>query len=166
MTPARTQFGGRAGHTLLELTIVVTMLSLLATMVARAQQPFSEMILELQDRSKTISELHLAVDYLARDFGGAAQVDRQSETALLVRRENAVARKFGVLANGVDRGIRYSYKDGTLTRVDLHTGTSFVVASGMTGFDVGRLRNQEMHIKIADGVEPERHEVTLVWRQR
>jgi hypothetical protein len=150
----------------LELTIVVTMLSLLATMVARAQRPFSEMILELQDRSKTISELHLAVDYLARDFGGAAQVERQSETALLVRRETAVGRKFGLLAKEADRGIQYSYKDGTLTRVDLHTGTAFVVATGLTGFDVGRLRNQEIHIKIADGIDPERHEVTLVWRQR
>lgn len=156
----------RAGHTLVEMTIVVTMMSLLFSMVARAQRPFSEMVLELQDRSITVSELHLAVDYLVRDFGGAAQVERQSESSILIRREGALMRRWGLLASQTDSGIRYSYQDGKLLRTDLQTGGSYVVATGMTGFDVGRLRNKEMRIKIADGVEPERHELTLVWRQR
>jgi prepilin-type N-terminal cleavage/methylation domain-containing protein len=155
-----------AGHTLLEMTIVVAIMSVLVSMVARAQRPFSEMILELQDRSVTASELHLAVDYLSKDFGAAEKVDRRSEDSLWIRREPSAARRLGVLAPQVDRGIQYSYKDGNLLRKDLETGGSFVVATGMTGFDVSRLRNKEMRITMADGVGEEQHEVALVWRKR
>lgn len=155
-----------AGHTLLEMTIVVTIMSVLVSMVARAQRPFSEMILELQDRSITASELHLAVDYLSKDMGAAEKVDRRSEDSLLIRREASAVRRLGVVAPTVDRGIQYTYKDGYLLRKDLETGGSFVVATGMTGFDVGRLRNKEMRITLADGVGEEQHEVSLVWRQR
>jgi type II secretory pathway pseudopilin PulG len=166
MKAPRSRCASKSGHTLLEMTIVVTMMSILFSMVARAQKPFSEMVLELQDRSITVSELHLAVDYLARDFGAAKEVERQSESSLLIRRENSLMRRHGLSSDHTDPGIEYIYQDGKLLRKDLQNGGSFVVATGMTGFDVSRFRNKEMRIKIADGIEPERHEITLVWRQR
>ncbi len=142
------------------------MMSVLFTLVARAQKPFSETILELQDRAETVSELHLAVDYLARDFGGAERVLRLSETELLIQRESAVVHQLGLPANQADNGVRYSFEDSRLMRTDMQAGGSFVVATGLTGFDVGKLRKGELRIKLTDGVEPERHEIALVWRQR
>jgi type II secretory pathway component PulJ len=156
----------RAGHTLLELTIVATILSLLLTMVARAQRPFSEMVLQLQDRSVSASELHLAADFLARDLGAAAEVVRRADDALLIRREPVMAARLGLGEEDRDPGILYRFRDGQLLRRDLQLGGTFAVATGLTGLDVGLMRHGEMRIKISDGVGDDLHEVTLVWSRR
>ena len=156
----------RCGHTLLEMTLVVTLMSVLISLVVRAQRPFSEMVLQLQDRAVSVSELRLATDYLARDLGGAASVQRKSETSLLIRREAAVLRKHETLEGQKDQGILYSFQDGKLVRQDLQVGGAFVVATGLTGFDVGRMRKHELRIQVADGLDPDRHKITLVWRER
>lgn len=156
----------QGGHTLLELTIVVTILSVLMTLVARAQRPFSEMVMELQDRAVSSSELHMAVDYIARDCGAALEVKRLSKTSFLIQREEARLRRLGLASDGEDPGLKYSYRDGQLLREDKVQGGSFVVATGLTGFEVSRMRSGRLRIKIQDGIEPEQHEITLVWSKR
>lgn len=157
----------RSGHTLVEMTVVVTLLAAVMSMVARAQRPFSEMILELQDRATTSSELHLAADYLATDCGGAERVERIKSDRIRIVREAARAKAAGWSGGGEDPGILYRLVDGQLVREDKISGEEFVVATGLTGFQVAPQRRGELRLQLADGIaENDRHEVTLVWRVR
>lgn len=108
----------RSGHTLVEMTVVVTLLAAVMSMVARAQRPFSEMILELQDRATTSSELHLAADYLATDLGGAERVERIKADRIRIIREAARAKTQGLDDGREDPGILYRLVDGQLVRED------------------------------------------------
>jgi hypothetical protein len=60
--------------------------------------------------------------------------------------EEAVARDAGIV--GADPGITYRLDEGRLVRIDSDRGETFVVADGLV-----------------DGIEPEQHRVTLVWRR-
>lgn len=155
-----------SGHSLVEMTVVVTILAAVMSLVVRAQKPFSEGVLGLQDRNNSSIELHLAVDYLTMDLGGAKQLRRESDSKILIRRETGAARRAGLSKGGVDPGIRYSFEQGKLIREDLITREKIVVAVGMTGFAATRTRGGETRLKLADGIaDDDQHTVTLVWRQ-
>jgi len=156
------RFTNRNGHTLVEMMVAVTILSIFMVMVARAQQPFTKMIYGLQDRARASSELHLAVDWLTRDFGGAAIVTREDKNSLSIVREEAVAKVDGV--RGADRGIQYTWRDGMLIREDRNRKQEFVVAADLVSFTILEARN-ELRIELVDGLEPEEHKLTLIWRQ-
>lgn len=157
----------RSGHTLVEMTVVVTLLAAVMSMVARAQRPFSEMILTLQDRATTSSELHLAADYLATDLGGAERIDRKRIDRIRIIREAGRARAAGHDRGGEDPGVDYRFVDGQLVREDRIDGEKFVVATGLTGFEVAKPRGGELRMKLSDGIaKDDQHTVTLVWRLR
>lgn len=157
----------QSGHTLVEMTVVVTILAAVLSLVARAQKPFSQGVMALQDRNSTTTELHLAVDYLSMDLGSAKQLRRESEDKILIRRETGSALRAGMEKGASDPGIRYSFKDGKLIREDQLTREKFVVAVGMTGFQIARARGGETRIVLSDGIaEDDRHTVTLVWSTR
>jgi len=151
------------GHTLVEMMVAVTVLTIFMGMVAKAQQPFTLMVYDLQDRARASSELHLAVDWLSRDIGAAERLTREGSSRLLIHREAAAAIADGV--RGADLGIRYSLEDGMLVREDLNRKQEFVVAAHLVAFGVAR-SGSELKIGIIDGREPEQHKVTLVWRDR
>ncbi|MGB0953159.1 MAG: prepilin-type N-terminal cleavage/methylation domain-containing protein [Planctomycetota bacterium] len=157
----------RSGHTLVEMTVVVTLLAAVMSMVARAQRPFSEMILELQDRATTSSELHLAADYLATDLGGAERVERIRVDRIRIIREAARAQTEGLGEGVADPGILYRLVDGQLVREDKIDGEKFVVATGLTGFEVAPQRRGELRMQLSDGIaENDQHAITLVWKVR
>lgn len=156
----------QSGHTLVEMTVVVTILAALLSLVARAQKPFSEGVMTLQDRNSSSIELHLAVDYLSMDLGAAKQLRRESTSEMLIRREKGAARRAGLASGGTDPGIRYSFEDGKLIREDQLSREKMVVAVGMTGFEVTRARGGETRLVLSDGIKKDdQHTVTLVWRQ-
>jgi len=156
----------KSGHTLVEMTVVVTILAAVMSLVVRAQKPFSQGVLGLQDRNSSSTELHLAVDYLTMDLGAAKQLRRENDSQVLIRRESGAARRAGLGKGGSDPGIRYSFADGKLMREDLVTREKIVVAVGMTGFLATRTRGGETRLKLADGIaDDDQHTVTLVWRQ-
>lgn len=156
----------RSGHTLVEMTVVVTLLSAVMSLVVRAQRPYSEMVMELQDRATTSSELHLAVDFLATDLGAAADMVREGDSTLRIVREGLFAQRRGVADGAIDPGVRYSFRDGRIVRTDLVDQEEFVVASGLTGFEVSRPRGNETRITTRDGIaDADQHSVTLVWRR-
>lgn len=152
-----------SGHTLVEMMVAVTVLTIFMGMVAKAQQPFTAMVFDLQDRARASSELHLAVDWLSRDIGGAATLTREGNDRVLIQREAAAALADGV--RGADQGIRYSFEDGMLVRRDLNRKEEFVVAAHLVAFGVART-GSELKLGIIDGREPEEHQITLVWRDR
>jgi len=118
------------------MTVVVTLLAAVMSMVARAQKPFSEMVLELQDRATTSSELHLAADWLATDLGAATRVDQLTVDRVRIVREATRAQVVGHRGGGEEPGIVYRLVDGQLVREDKITDERFVVATGLTGFQV------------------------------
>ncbi len=151
----------RSGHTLVEMTVVVTILSVVMSLVARAQKPFSEMVMELQDRSTTSSELSMAVDYLAMDLGAAESVEGIKSSELEIQRE-----KFFKSKKSKQNTIHYWLEDGNLIREDKKTKEKFVVATGLTGLEIQRKKG-EVRIVLADGIaEDDQHSVTLVWRKK
>jgi len=154
------------GHTLVEMMVVVTILALVLSLVARAQKPFSLGVMTLQDRNSTSTELHLAVDYLSMDLGAAKKVQRESTSKILIRREIGSARRAGMPEGGVDPGIRYSFENSNLVREDLISKEKMVVAVGMTGFSVAPIRGGETKLVLSDGIaKDDQHTVTLVWRR-
>jgi len=156
----------QSGHTLVEMTVVVTILAMVLSLVARAQKPFSQGVMTLQDRNSTTTELHLAVDYLSMDLGAAKRVQRVSESEVLIRREDGAARRAGLEKDSTDPGVRYSFDNSNLVREDLITKEKFVVAVGMTGFSIAPIRRGETKLVLADGIaEDDQHTVTLVWRR-
>lgn len=156
----------RSGHTLVEMTVVVTLLAAVMSLVMRAQRPYSEMVMELQDRATTSSELHLAVDFLATDLGAGADLVREDASTLRIVREGLFAQRHGVPEGATDPGLRYSFRDGRIVRTDLVDLEEFVVASGLTGFEVSRPRGNQTRITVSDGIaDADQHKVTLVWRR-
>jgi len=132
----------------------------------RAQRPYSEMVMELQDRATTSSELHLAVDFLATDLGAAADLVREGDSTFRIVREGLFAQRHGVAVGAIDPGVRYSFRDGRIVRTDLVDLEEFVVATGLTGFEVSRPRGGRTRITTRDGIaDADQHSVTLVWRR-
>lgn len=68
-----------------------------------------------------------------------------------------------------DPGLSYALRGDSLIRRDAYTGERFVVASGITDFDIVRPRRgrgREIRITLGAGPESAPRTVTLVWRSQ
>jgi type II secretory pathway component PulJ len=155
-----------AGHTLVELLVVTTLMGLLTMLVAQVWKPLSKGTRDLRARASISTELRLATEFLRRDLGGAAlvQSDESKTGVLQIEREYAVANLLRPLAPGqVDPGIRYLLNDDRLVRRDQLTGEEFVVSSGLTEFLVEATAAGDTEIILQAGAKPNQHQLTLVW---
>lgn len=162
-TRAATRRIRRAGHSLIEMVVVVCMMSIGATLAARGTAPFYGMVGEMKDRAESAQELMMAREYLRFDLAGARSALPTPGGELLILREDEVVRKFGIDLGLLDAGIRYRFDDGKLLRDDLLYGETICVADHLEGLSVTRVKDSETRIQLQDGVGDAVRHVTLVW---
>jgi len=152
-----------SGHTLVEMTVVVAMMSIVAMIIARGSAPFYGMVSQLHDRAETAQELLLAREFIRADLSGADTAMPSNSGSLKVIREDDVLLKYGLKSGDPDLGIEYTFKDGKLYREDHNFKETMVVANNITGFTTTRVNNSETRIQIQDGIKNDVHHITLVW---
>jgi prepilin-type N-terminal cleavage/methylation domain-containing protein len=152
------------GHTLVELLVVVTIAGLLINVAMLAWRPLSASTLALRDRAQHTSELHLVVESLLQDLGGAATALPTLDGELLITREQAVAELAGAW-DGADEGILYALVDGDLLRRDEALGLELVLASSVSSFEISRVSGTETHIALSAGSGSGQRSVELIWPQ-
>lgn len=154
----------RSGHTLIELMVVTTLMTLLTFLVAQIWRPLTFNTSKLRDRAVASTEIALAADFLRKDFGGALSAKEISEQALSITREFDVADRLKSMASGdVDPGIEYRFADGGLMRRDLHLKEEVQVAHGISDFVVRRRPNGELHIEMTGESGNDQCTMTLIW---
>lgn len=152
-----------AGFTLLELLVGVIISSVIVMLAMLAWRPMSSSTLALRDRARDTTELHLAVETLLADLGGAdTALPSGEEDELQIVREQPVAELAGAWSGG-DQGILYTLTDGALERHDVALGTSVIVASGLRAFEVERVAGSETHVTLRVGEGLGERQVELVW---
>jgi type II secretory pathway component PulJ len=155
----------RSGHTLVELVVVVTLLSIGGTLAVRGTIPFYGALDAMKSRADSAQELMLAREFLRADLSAAVSAVATKSGSLLIVRENAAARRSGLQAGEIDPGVSYLLQGDKLLRVDALLGESIVVADGMAGFTVTQVSASETRIQVQDGRGQDRHSITLVWAQ-
>ncbi len=151
MRPASRFPRARAGLTLVELLVGVTLSSILMTIAMQGWRWSQGSTLALRDRSQVVSELRVAFESLLQDLGGA-ETALPSGDNLTITREQAVAEVQGAWSAGTDDGIVYSLDGENLVREDLELGSIVVVAKGIDEFAVSRAGGMT-HIVITAGNE-------------
>ena len=96
------------GYTLLEVTVTAVLIGIVAITITGASRFFQPEILALRERSRTTTELKMAVEYLRLDFAGAESANATGTNTLLIKRRQAVAEVEGGWDSGEDSGIEYS----------------------------------------------------------
>ena len=152
------------GLTLVELLVVASIAGLLVNVAMIAWRPMSASTLALRDRAQASAELHLVVEALLADLGGAATALPGVDGELLVTREQAVAELAGAWDGG-DAGIVYELLDGALLRRDEALDLEVVLADGIASFDVTRVSGTETHIALSAGSGSSERSVELIWPQ-
>lgn len=160
---AATRRGRRAGHSLIEMVVVVCMMSIGATLAARGTAPFYGMVSQMEDRAESAQELMMAREYLRFDLSGARSALPTPSGSLLILREDEVVRKLGLDLGILDAGIEYRYAEGKLYREDHHYDETIVVADHLEGMSVTRVMDAETRIQLQDGAGADLRHVTLVW---
>lgn len=154
----------RSGHTLIELMIVTTLMTLLTFLVAQVWRPLTSSTAMLRDRAIASTEISLAAEFLRKDFGGALSAQDISEQTLMIQREFDVADRLKSMASGdVDPGVEYRFHDGGLMRRDFHLNEEVQVAHGITTFAVKRKPNGDLTIELGSDAGKEEHKMTLIW---
>jgi type II secretory pathway component PulJ len=152
------------GHTLIELMVVTTLMTLLTFMVAQVWRPLTHSTATLRDRAIASTEISLAAEFLRKDFGGAVYAESLSEQTLNIRREFEVANRLKSLASGdLDPGVEYRFADSGLMRRDFHLNEEVQVAHGITSFVVRRTPNGDLNIELISDAGRDEHKMTLVW---
>lgn len=160
---ATTRRGARAGHSLVEMVVVVCMMSIGAMLAARGTAPFYSMVNNMKDRAESAQELMMAREYLRYDLCGAATALPTLSGSLLIKREDDAVRKYGLNLGLLDPGVEYRHEDGKLYRDDHVYGETIVVADHIEGMTVNRVDGKETRIQLEDGVGDDVRYVTLVW---
>ncbi|GJM22071.1 MAG: hypothetical protein DHS20C15_19860 [Planctomycetota bacterium] len=152
----------QAGFTLTELLIVATLTSLLSILLMQLFGPVAKNTSNLRAQALAVSELRAGTEALLQDLGGVEHAE-VADGALLLQREEAVARFRGAWRNGGDAGILYSFEGGDLRRADLALGGSVVVARGLSAFDLTVVSSREVEITLAAESGGDTPSILLRW---
>lgn len=161
----RPQTSTRSGHTLIELVVVVTLLSIGGTLAVRGMIPFYGALEAMKSRAESAQELMLAREFLRADLSAAVSAVATKGGALQIVRESAAVQRDGLKAGKNDPGVTYQVQNGKLVRADELLGESLVVANGIAGFTVTQVSASETRIQVQDGKGKDKHSITLVWTQ-
>ncbi len=152
------------GHTLVELMVVTTLMTMLTFMIAQVWRPIAVSTTTLRERAVASTEVGLAAEFLRKDFGGASTAKDVTETRLLIKREFEVADRMKSMATGdEDPGVEYYLEDAGLMRRDLLLNQEVQVAHGLTTFEVGRAPDGDLKIQLGSGEGKNAHQLTLIW---
>ncbi len=152
----------RAGHTLVELVVVVTLLSIGGMLAVRGTIPFYGALDAMKSRADSAQELLLAREFLRADLSAAVSAAPTKSGSLRIVREGAAARRLGLAVGAADPGVTYWLANGQLLRADALLGESLVIADGMAGFTVTQPAAGETRIQVQGGRGKDVHSVTLV----
>ena len=150
-----------AGFTLLEMTIVVLVSMMVFLLGASLHAHYSRRSADLIERAETLRELRLAVEWLRQDVGGADNIRRLNSARLRISRSPETLARVGGTAP--DAGIDYLLTGEHLERIDRELGGNFVVATGLTAFEVTE-RGQDIEILLRAGTGTEEQEIVVLWR--
>lgn len=156
----------RDGHTLLELSVVVSLLAICAVAAIHGTAPVQQLNAGYTARTAAAQELQSAREWLRQDLGAAAKLERRSDGSLRIERELAATLPLGNRSGGADPGVTYALEDGRLVREDLLLRERVVVADGMDAFEVKPSRSGETHVRVAarpSEATSVRHAFTLAW---
>lgn len=151
----------RAGYTLAELLITVTVASIVVTIALRGWGPLSQSTLSLKARAAGNAELRLAIDAVLADVGAAETVSRTVDGDLWIVREQQRAEVLGTWIADEDAGVLFTLADGRLTRIDLTSSQEIVVAR-LDTFDVTETVD-EVDILFGYGSGADAFSYTLTW---
>lgn len=153
----------QSGHTLVELLVVTTLMSLLTTLIAQAWRPIGKSTAELRATAVGLSEMRLALDFLRQDLGCAQRVMRAEGAEVRIEREGTALARFGRGVPERDPGVTYALRAGQLLRTDLYTNETFAVARDIRHFQFKALSNgaASLELKVQDG-DGERS-LELIW---
>ena len=153
---------GRAGFTLLELVVVLTVTGLVFLLAGALQSSYARRSTDLLERAQAVRELQLAVEAIRQDAGGALAMQRWSPAAVRILRDGPPLAATGQPLQGGDAGVQYELIGDDLVRTDLEFGGEWVAASGLTAFEVAETGTQ-VELRLAAGSGDEAKEVFLRW---
>jgi type II secretory pathway pseudopilin PulG len=152
-----------AGHTLVELVVVTTLMALLTALIAQAWKPIGHSTANLREEAVGLTELRLSLAYLRGDLGAAKRLSEPVRDVLHIEREPYALSRYGMGEPSADLGVNYSYSEGTLLREDRYTGESFAVARGLSGFTVETQANGGARIVLSVKAGAEEKKLEVVW---
>jgi len=155
--------GATAGHTLVELVVVTTLMALLTVLIAQAWKPIGHATANLREEAVGLTELRLGLAYLREDLGAAKRLSETDRDVLHIEREPHALSRYGLGEPRTDLGVNYSYAEGTLLREDRYTGESFAVARGLSGFKVEPRANGGARIVLSTKAGTEEKSLEVVW---
>ncbi len=155
--------GPRAGHTLVEMIVVTTLLALVTMLAAKAWAPLGKGTFGMRDRVVASTELRVAMEFLRRDLGAAKKVVWTSDGTLLIERETAAATLAGYPPPRKDPGIHYRLKDDLLLRRETISVGEIVVARSLSDFDLSRHKKGGLLIRLAAGKGEDAKDLSLVY---
>lgn len=156
----------RSGHTLLELSVVVSLLALCGVAAMHATAPVQRIQAGFHARSSAALELQAAREWLRQDLGAAQTLTRRSDGSLLIVRELAATIPLVNHPGASDPGVTYALTAGSLVREDLLLRERTVVAAGIGSFAVLQARGGETRIRLAaapSSTTSVQHAFTLAW---
>lgn len=154
----------RAGFTLLEATVVSGLMAVLAAILSSAWAGFGRPTTDVIARARVVREMSLAVDCLARDFGGSIA---NNEGRLGAKKQGAFVGWLlpgsgqlwlcfdgGTEPNGLadwaspDRVIVYMLEGDRLVRWDQNANTTFTAARDLDAMELSLLGG-ELQVELA-----------------
>jgi hypothetical protein len=153
----------QAGHTLVELVVVTTLMALLTALIAQAWKPIGHSTANLRREAVGLTELRLGLAYLREDLGAATRLTETDRDVLHIEREPHTLSRYGLGEPGTDLGVNYSFVEGTLIREDRYTGESFAVARELSGFKVEAQANGGARIVLSAKAGAEEKSLEVVW---
>lgn len=160
---ARAPHAQQAGHTLVELVVVTTLMALLTVLIAQAWRPLGHSTANLREEAIGLTELRLGLAYLRQDLGAAKRLNETDRDVLLVEREPHTLARYGLGEPRTDLGVRYELQEDTLIREDRYTGEKFAVARGLSGFRVQPQGNGGARIVLSAKAGSEEKSLEVVW---
>ena len=153
----------RRGYTLLELVLTALSVAVLAIVVGAAWGLFTPAIYSLRDRTRGVTELRMALEYLRQDFAGVEAALPTLDGNLMITRNKSVAKLEGGWQAGMDQGVEYAFSAGRLVRRDVKPNTEVVVALNLNSFVVDQPDPSTTRVVLSAGEGQGVRTVTLLW---
>ncbi len=150
------------GHTLIELTVVATLLGIFGVVFGLAGRYMSGQTVQLRLRARVASELRMALEFLRQDFARADTVVPEKGRLRIVR-EDPITDLEDPKAWAPGTHVEYVEDEGRLVRIELDPPRKTVVARLISGFKVDQPDGFATHVTILAGEGLLERNVTLVW---